>query len=411
MADPGSTRGSPPLHIHLDVVGGIAGDMFIAALLDARPDLTEGTVAAIRSAGVPDDWTVGRKPFRSGGIGGSQMRIDPPGKIETGHRDYASIERAIRAAELEQSVRGRALSIFSLIAKVEAEIHGLAVDDVILHEVGAIDSVADVVGAAYLIEQLAPASWSVSPLPVGGGLIDTDHGKLPVPAPATQLLLDGFRFVDDGIGGERITPTGAAILRYLDPAEGLPQRVCRSAETGHGFGTRDLPGMANVLRARCYVTTGDSPADEQIAVIEFIVDDQTPEDLAVGLDALRDWPGVLEVLQTAVVAKKGRMGHAIQVLTTMDAFDDTVQACFAETTTIGLRYRFEHRKVLPRTEVASQEGVSVKAVARPGGTTTTKAAVDDIRRQAVGHAERERLRRRVEAMPVEDVRGEVDHEG
>lgn len=405
MADPGNTRGSPPLHIHLDVVGGIAGDMFIAALLDARPDLAEGTVAAIRSAGVPDDWTVGPEPSRSGGIGGSQMRIDPPGKIETGHRDYASIERAIRVAELEQSVRDRALSIFSLIAKAEAEIHGLAVDDVILHEVGAIDSVADVVGAAYLIEQLAPASWSVSPLPVGGGLIDTEHGKLPVPAPATQLLLDGFRFVDDGIGGERITPTGAAILRYLDPAEGLPQRVCRSAETGHGFGTRDLPGMANVLRARCYVTTGDSPADEQIAVIEFIVDDQTPEDLAVGLDALRDRPGVLEVLQTAVVAKKGRMGHAIQVLTTMDAFDGTVQACFAETTTIGLRYRFEHRKVLPRTEVASQEGISVKAVARPGGTTTTKAAVDDIRRQAVGHAERERLRRRVEAMPVEDARG------
>ena len=406
MADRGNTERFP-LHIHLDVVGGIAGDMFIAALLDARPDFTAGTVAAIRSAGVSEDWIVGPELSRSGGLVGSTIRIDPPGEVVTGHRDYASIESAIHDAQLEQSVRDRALSIFSLIAEAEAEIHGLAVEDVVFHEVGAIDSVADVVGAAYLIEQLAPASWSVSPLPVGGGLIDTDHGKLPVPAPATQLLLDGFRFVDDGIGGERITPTGAAILRYLDPAEGLPQRVCRSAETGHGFGTRELPGMANVLRARCYVTTGDSPADEQIAVIEFMVDDQTPEDLAVGLDALRDRPGVLEVLQTAVVAKKGRMGHAIQVLTTIDAFDGAVQACFGETTTIGLRYRFEHRKVLPRTEGPSQGRVAVKAVARPGETTTVKAAVDDIRRQAVGHAERERLRRRVEVMPV----GEVDHEG
>ena len=406
MADPGNTRGLSR-HIHLDVVGGIAGDMFIAALLDARPDLVSGTVAAIRSAGVPDDWTVGPQPSRRGGMAGSQMRIDPPGDVETGHRDYASIESAIQAAELEQSVRDRALSIFSLIAQAEAEIHGMAVDEVLLHEVGAIDSVADVVGAAYLIEQLAPASWSVSPLPVGGGFVVTDHGRLPVPAPATQLLLDGFRFVDDGISGERITPTGAAILRYLDPAEGLPQRACRSAETGHGFGTRELPGIANMLRVRCYTTGGDSPADEQIAVLEFMVDDQTPEDLAVGLDALRDQPGVLEVLQTAAMGKKGRMGHAIQVLTSVDALEETAQACFAETTTIGLRYRIELRKVLPRTEAASQEGVSVKAVVRPGDTTTAKAAMDDIRRHAVGHDEREQLRRRAEAMPGEG----VNHEG
>ena len=148
MADPGNTRGLSR-HIHLDVVGGIAGDMFIAALLDARPDLVSGTVAAIRSAGVPDDWTVGPQPSRRGGMAGSQMRIDPPGDVETGHRDYASIESAIQAAELEQSVRDRALSIFSLIAQAEAEIHGMAVDEVLLHEVGAIDSVADVVGAGH----------------------------------------------------------------------------------------------------------------------------------------------------------------------------------------------------------------------------------------------------------------------
>ncbi|MCP4307916.1 MAG: LarC family nickel insertion protein, partial [bacterium] len=196
-----------------------------------------------------------------------------------------------RAAELEPTVRDRALGIVGLIAETEAEIHGVPVDDVVLHELGAIDSVADVVGAAHLIEELSPASWSTSPLPVGGGFIDTAHGRLPVPAPATQRLLSNFPFVDDGISGERITPTGAAILRYLDPSFQLPYGVHRSAETGHGFGTRELPGVANVLRARCYVSDGDSISDEQVAVLEFMVDDQTPEDLAVGLDAVRELSG------------------------------------------------------------------------------------------------------------------------
>lgn len=404
MTDPTQTAVTAlSRHIHLDILGGIAGDMFIAALLDARPDLTAGTVAAIRATGVPADWAVEPEPARDSGLVGTRMRIGPPnGQLPTGrHYEYCTIERSINDADLEPSVRARALDILRLIVEAEAEIHGVAVADVVLHEIGAMDSIADVVGAAYLIEELSPASWSTSPLPVGGGFIQTDHGRLPVPAPATELLLRSFPFVDDGISGERITPTGAAILRYLEPSVGLPEGVFRSTETGHGFGTKTLPGVPNALRARCYGAEDGSPADEQVALLEFVVDDQTPEDLAVGLDVLRDCAGVLEVLQTAVNTKKGRIGHAIQVLTTAASFDEAVHACFEQTTTIGLRYRFEHRKVLSRREIPGTAGVSIKAVERPGGVATVKAAMDDIDRNAHGHHERELLRRQVEATIVD----------
>ncbi|MCP4307119.1 MAG: DUF111 family protein, partial [bacterium] len=157
-----------------------------------------------------------------------------------------------------------------------------------------------------------------------------------------------------------------------------------------------LPGVANVLRARCYVSDGDSISDEQVAVLEFMVDDQTPEDLAVGLGAVGELSGVLEVLQSAVGTKKGRIGHAIQVLTMVDTFDETVRACFEQTTTIGLRYRFEHRKVLARAEAAGVQGVSVKAVVRPSGAATVKADMGDLGQNASGHQGRQLLRREIE---------------
>ena len=230
---------------------------------------------------------------------------------------------------------------------------------------------------------------------MGGGFIQTDHGRLPVPAPATQHLLEGFVFVDDGIGGERITPTGAAILRHLEPSAVVPTGTYRAAETGHGFGTRTLPGMPNLLRVRKYILQAEHLPDEAVAVIEFMVDDQSPEDLAVGLDVLRDRPDVLEVLQSAAVGKKGRLGHSIQVLANAPSLDAVAAACFEQTTTIGLRYRMENRKVLARRELSASDGAGVKVVGRPGGTTV-KADMDDIGQRALGHAAREQLRRRIE---------------
>jgi hypothetical protein len=394
----------PTGHIHLDVLGGIAGDMFIATILDARPDLTAGTVDAIRAAGLPEGWVVAPENARDGGLVGTRMKIQPPTAAltqpaSTGHGQhyhYGALITSLNEARLEPPVRARALDILRLIAEAEAEVHGVEIDRVALHEVGAMDSIADVVGAAHLIEALSPCSWSISPLPVGGGFIQTAHGRLPVPAPATQLLLEGFPFIDDGIDGERITPTGAVILRYLKPSLRMPPGTFEATGTGHGFGTRSLPGLANMLRARCY-QPGGVAANTQVAVFEFLIDDQTPEDLASGISALRKRPGVLEVLEIPAACKKGRMGHVVQVLASPDYREQTARACFEETSTIGLRHRLEDRIVLPRREQTGPDGIAVKIVERPGGSVTAKAAMEDIGTHADGHDERQRLRHSTEA--------------
>lgn len=410
------TSNSPasPDHIHLDVLGGIAGDMFIAALLDARPDLMAPCIKTIRDAGLPESWIVEAVAATDTGMTGHRMRIEPDQKPEKSHghdhehdngqghshHHYSDIRRTLEGSNLEGPVLDRALALVHLIAVTEAEVHGVDVENVALHEVGDLDSLADMVGAAYLIETLAADSWSVSPLPVGGGFIQAAHGRMPVPAPATQLLLEGFSFVDDGVMGERITPTGAAILKHLNPARRLPVRPLVSNGTGQGFGTRQMDGMANMVRARFYQGEPDdstiNTSDHQVAVLEFVIDDQTPEDLAIGLEKLRERDDVLEVLQVPAMAKKGRMGHIIQVIAESDARSAVAEVCFLETTTLGLRWRIEHRQVLDRNHMQTDGGIRVKSAVRPGGTTSAKAEADDIANAASGHYERQQVRQQAE---------------
>ncbi|NQV98544.1 MAG: LarC family nickel insertion protein [Rhodospirillales bacterium] len=392
-------------HIHLDVLGGIAGDMFIAAMLDGRPDLAEPCIEAIRRAGLPDSWRVEAEAATDAGMTGHRMRIGPttaaakPGdhSHSHSHHHYADIRRTLEGSDLQPRVLARALDLVHLIAATEARVHGVDVDSVALHEVGDLDSLADMVGAAFLIEAHAPCTWSVGPLPVGGGFIQAAHGRMPVPAPATQLLLDGFVFVDDGVSGERITPTGAAILRYLDPASGLPAGRWRAAGSGQGFGTRQLAGMANMLRVRFYENQLQPVASEsQVVVLEFVIDDQTPEDLAIGLDALRKRGDVLEVLQIPAMAKKGRIGHVVQVMARAGAMEVVADACFRETTTLGLRWRHEERRVLDRQLITTDTGIGVKLARRPDGSHSAKAEADDIAKAASGHYERQQFRHAAE---------------
>jgi pyridinium-3,5-bisthiocarboxylic acid mononucleotide nickel chelatase len=252
------------------------------------------------------------------------------------------------------------------------------------------------VGAAAVIEALGARSWSVAPLPVGSGRVGSRHGSLPVPAPATARLLEGFAVLDDGIAGERVTPTGAAILGELAPAPRLTAGPWRLQRTGHGFGTKRVPGISNVLRLISYVGDEAGRNEERVAVITFEVDDQTPEDLAVGLDRLRRQEGVLDVVQIPVVVKKGRLATQVQVLTRPARVDRLIECCFVETTTIGLRWRAEARPSLSREKVAvGAEGAHVKVVARPGGGRTAKAEIEQVK-EVEGHAERVRTRQRAE---------------
>ena len=389
------------IHIHLDPLGGLAGDMFLAALLDARPACAPIAFEAMRASGLPEAWRVGLQRHDDGRLTGHRLMIEPHG---SGSSRPTGVFREIRerlvAAPLSVAVRDHTVGIFTHLAEAEAAVHGTSVEEVHFHELADWDSVADIVGAAALIDALGASSWSIGTLPQGGGRVATQHGPLPVPAPATALLLAGFNMIDDGIAGERVTPTGAAILRHLGAAERLPPGPWRLETTGIGFGTKQLPGISNVLRALVYEQAERARIDEQVAVITCEIDDQSGEELAVGLDHLRTYDGVLDVIQLPAFGKKGRLVTHLQLLARPERLDAVIAACFAETTTIGLRWRLEARTVLARDEVTvagPEAEVGVKIVTRPGGERTAKAEIDQVRAVAGGHAARSEWRRAAEA--------------
>ncbi len=395
------------MHLHLDPVGGIAGDMFIAALLDAYPELSDGLDTALRKVGLPPGARCAVVAHHDGVLSGRRFELSlpadsaapHPGHHHPPHVGLAAIRAAIAAMGLDAAVAARAAAIFEILAEAEAKVHGVSVDQVEFHEVGALDSIADIVGAAWIIDALGPATWSVGALPLGSGRVRTAHGALPLPAPAVVRLLTGFAFIDDGLPGERVTPTGAAILRHLGCASGIvPGPVWLSA-SGLGFGSRKLPGLANVLRVLAFDTT-HAPAAEEVALLAFEVDDQTAEDLALALERLRACNGVLDVVQSPVFGKKGRMAAQVQVLAQPQRLETVVAACFAETTTLGVRHQVIARSVLERNEstIVDADGrtVRVKLARRPGGELSAKAESDDVR-GAGGRGGRENLRRASEA--------------
>ena len=319
-----------------------------------------------------------------------------------GHRRFADIRAWLRESGLATPVAKRADAIFTVLAEAEAEVHGIPVADVTFHEVGAWDSIADIVCAAWLVDSLEPVTWSCAPLPLGGGRVRTAHGMLPVPAPATALLLRGFPTFHDGVDGERVTPTGAAILRHLEPAfepAGLAGRISR---TGHGFGSRRLPGMSNVLRALVLDPAGTEVAwrEETIGVCSFEVDDQSAEDLAVGLERLREDEDVLDVVQMPVFGKKGRLAASVRVLARPGSRERVIARCFAETTTLGVRWQGIRRAALVREEAVTEDAggaIRIKRARRPGGEVTVKAEMEDLADANGGRAAREERRRRAES--------------
>jgi pyridinium-3,5-bisthiocarboxylic acid mononucleotide nickel chelatase len=374
-------------HLHLDAIGGVAGDMFVAAMLDARPARGEACLRAAEAiSGVPCRLL----RHHDSVLAGARFSVidEAAHRHDHAHTAWADIRARLHAAALPEGARRHALGIFSALAEAEARVHGIPPDAVTFHEVGAADSVADIVAAGWLIAAEADAdgeaTWSVGPLPLGGGQVRTAHGLIPLPAPATALLLEGFVTVDDGVGGERVTPTGAAILRHLGANAPAPPGARTLSCSGIGFGTRTLPGLSNVLRVlvseRAASDAGRGQMLRELAVIEFEVDDQTPEDLSIALDHLRQVEGVRDVLQMPAFGKKGRMSAHIQVLAEPAALEAAVAACFSETSTIGLRTRLTGARALPRESAdvsVAGRTVRVKQVERPGGATA-KAESDDL---------------------------------
>ena len=389
------------MHLHLDPVGGVAGDMFAAAMLDTFPALEEELRTALDASGLGVYAGVARLDHEDGVQSGSRFVVEPRAAAETHAREAAEIGRLIDESGLDDGVRARATAIFSLLAKAESRVHGIPAEAVRFHELGGWDSIADVVSAAWLIEALGPSEWSCAPLPLGRGRVDSAHGTLPVPAPATVLLLEGMPVHDDGRPGERVTPTGAAILRHLAPSFAPLPGPLRLVRSGSGFGAREIEGMSNVLRVLAFepLALGNAASD-CVTVCSFEVDDQSPEDLAVALDGLRALDGVLDVVQAPVFGKKGRLGAQVQVLAHPEARAQIIDEVFAQTTTLGVRWHEVNRAVLVRDEIQVDGGggtVRVKRARRPGGGFTVKAEIDDVAALGAGRRARERVRRGAEA--------------
>ena len=413
------------MQIHLDAMGGMAGDMFVAALLDAFPELEAGVLASVRAAAAGAACEL--VAHNDGVLQGRRFVVAERGARGPhdhhhvhhhthhhhhgahDHRHWSEIRAGLLAAGLDPPVRDHALAIFGHLAEAEARVHGIPVAEVAFHEVGALDSIADIVAAAHLAAATGAMGWSVSALPLGAGRVRTQHGLLPVPAPATALLLEGFATIDDGVPGERVTPTGAAILRHLCGTGARASAPRTLAHSGIGFGTRTLPGLSNCVRAlvfteaRTEAETGDRAGGRHrdLAVIEFEVDDQSAEDLAMGLDRLRAHPDVFDAVQMPVFGKKGRMMTHVRVLARAEALEAAAEACFRETTTIGLRHRIVSGIALERTSRTVAVGghdLRVKTVARPGGATAKAEADDALAHE--GHAARESLRRAAEQLAL-----------
>lgn len=386
------------MHLHLNPLGGLAGDMFCAALLDVYPELLDVVQQAVAAIPMPSKVRIDLMPA-DGPLGGKrfQVRLRNPmsGSEPHGHTSFRHIRSLLQAAKLDPGVRERTLAIFSLLATAEARVHGTDPEDVEFHEVGAWDSIADVLSAAALLEALGVTSASCAPLPLGTGHVRSAHGLLPVPAPATALLLEGMQVSYDGIEGERVTPTGAAILQSLRPQPAVPAGAVLEA-SGMGFGTRRLSGIPNCVQILCLATpgTGDEFQTDRVEQLCFEVDDQTPEDLALGLERLRATEGVLSVTTMQAIGKKGRPTMTVEVLARPDRLGAVADVCFRETKTIGLRRQGIDRLTLRRDRrVATIEGreVGVKVVQRPQGATAKAESVDLA--EVDGWQQRERLRR------------------
>jgi len=393
---------SPPYfnHIHLDVVGGIAGDMFIAAILDLVPSLQDEVDNMLLISGLTEMVDIQRHDHSDGMLTGSRVGVAPVSAPAHHHRAWREIREMITSMDLSEGARSCAIDVFSRLADAEGRVHGKPTDEVSFHEVGAWDSIADVVVAGWLVDRLSPVTWSCSALPKGSGEVMTAHGPLPVPTPATTLLLAGMPLVDDGVSGERITPTGAAILAHLSPTFVGDGRVRILSGTGTGFGARELEGRSNILRVLGYGDQEESDwQEEMVGVCECEIDDQTSEDLAVALGHLRQLEGVYDVLQSTVYGKKMRMMTHIRVLFDPSVEKTVVGTCFSETTTLGLRVSNVRRQVLirnPHSVTRDGQTFRIKETRRPGGTTSRKLEIDEIKDIEGGHSAREKLRRELE---------------
>jgi uncharacterized protein (TIGR00299 family) protein len=363
---------------YFDCIGGISGDMAVAGLLDAGVEL-DALRNHLEKLDLPG-YKLSASRTQKGGIAATSFEVEVG--PDQAYRNIEDITRIIETSGLSEGVKGASLRVFQRLAEAEAKVHGTLPEDVHFHEIGAVDSIVDIVGTCIALELSGVEEVACSPLPIGRGFVECAHGKLPLPAPATaELLAGGVPIYPAGIEGETVTPTGAALVTTLAARfGGVPSM--RVSKLGYGAGKADF-AVPNLLRVIIGEGEGwPEAATEEVVVIETTIDDMNPQLYEPLMEKLFA-QGALDAFLAPVQMKKGRPGILLSAICPRETANVLCQVILEESSTLGVRTRLERRECVPRQmiEVETEFGpVKVKV----SGLTHRRFApeYDDCRRIA-----------------------------
>jgi uncharacterized protein (TIGR00299 family) protein len=379
--------------LYFDCFSGAAGDMILGALIDAGLPIDD-LRTALGTLGV-DGWDISVDQVVRTGITATKFRVHERAGAATGsgalggaHQHYhlAGIKKRIDHSALSRAGQQRARALFDRLAAAEADIHGVPIEKVHLHEVGALDSIIDIVGTVFALEWFGADRIVVSPLNVGSGTVQTAHGRYPVPAPATLRLVGDAPVYAGAVAAELLTPTGALLLTEYASSYG-PMPAMRVSRVGYGAGDRDFESTPNVLR----VVVGEGAVERsamRVSVIECEIDDMNPQIFGTLMDQLYA-AGALEVFYAAVQMKKNRPGTLMTIVARPADRGGLVNLVFRESTTIGVRFTDMERECLARetVRVATPLGeVRFKVARRDGQVLNAQPEYEDLVRLAREHA-------------------------
>ena len=388
---------------YFDCFAGISGDMLLGALVDAGldPGLLQEEIGKLDLphlstnfnpvsrhdiAAIQAKVCFGSGPVAPGREHHLDLNPEPHGHNRLGH-----ILSVIRSSRLDEDVKATSIRIFERLAQAEAQVHGVSVDEVHLHEVGSHDAIVDIVGTVAALRLLAIDEVYASTLRMGTGFVQCAHGSYPIPAPGVLALCQDIPCEQTQIRAELVTPTGAAIITTIARAFGSPPAFVQES-VGYGAGSRDLDEIPNLLRVRIG-STPQALSQDRAVLFEANIDDMNPEIYGYLFDLLFE-RGARDVYITPVQMKKGRPGNLLSILADESLLDVMVGTVLAETTTMGVRFHFVERRKLER---------SVTSVATPYGPVSVKVcSLDGIRRLAPEYEDCARLARRHE-VPIQAV--------
>ncbi len=369
--------------LYIDCAMGCAGDMLTAALLELHPD-RDGFIARMNDA-LGGKAVLSAKPDRKCGVMGTHVTVlingDEEGEPERHHHHHTSVAEItefIDTVSLADEVKDNAKAVYTLIAEAESRVHGHPIENIHFHEVGSLDALADVLSVCELMHELAPDKVLASPVNVGSGFVKCTHGVLPVPTPATELILRGVPIYSGEIKSELCTPTGAALLKHF-VEDFVPLPVLRVEYVAYGTGKKNFE-TANVVRVLLGETEGEC---EQIIELACNLDDMTPEELGFAMEELFRL-GALDVYFTSIGMKKSRSGVMLTCMCRVQQRDEMLRCLFKHTTTLGVREYVCNRYSLTRSidTVQTEYGAVRIKKAEGYGIKRSKPEYDDLAKLA-----------------------------